>query len=229
MTEGADPTRREEKILESKPLDSRPIRVLILAQVRLYSRVLAEFLRRLEHLHVVGVTEDVAGALDSLGNLRPDIALIDMGIANSALAVQRIAAAEPTIKIIAFVVSGEQHELAACARARVAGYVALEEDPQELVVTIQSVARGEMRCSPRAAAAVLDGVAAFATERASDPVDIPLTVRELQVLELIARGLSNKEIARHLSIQIPTVKNHVHNILAKLKVNRRTEAVARLR
>jgi ATP/maltotriose-dependent transcriptional regulator MalT len=76
---------------------------------------------------------------------------------------------------------------------------------------------------------VLDGVAALATQSAPEMVDIPLTTRELEVLSLIDVGLSNKEIARRLSIELATVKNHVHNILAKLNVNRRTEAVARLR
>jgi DNA-binding NarL/FixJ family response regulator len=206
-----------------------PIQVLILAHLHLYSRVLAQFLSALRNLRVVGVTESVVEALDSLDEFGPDVVLIDMGISNSAVAVRRIAAVEPTIKIVVFEVRSDDRDLAACAKARVAGYVGPGEGPDELVVTIESVARGEMRCSPRTARVVLDRVAALATERASDPDDIPLTARELEVLELIDQGLSNKEIARDLSIQVPTVKNHVHNILAKLKVSRRAQAVARLR
>lgn len=208
---------------------SESIRVLILAQLHLYSRVLAQFLSALRNVRVVGVTGSVADVLNGLDGLGPDIVLIDMGMTNSAVAVRRIAAAEPTIKIVAFEVSSDERDLAACAKARVAGYVGPEEDPEELVDTIESVARGEMRCSPRTARVVLDRLAALATERASDPGDIPLTARELEVFDLIDQGLSNKEIALGLSIEVPTVKNHVHNILAKLKVNRRTQAVARLR
>jgi two-component system, NarL family, nitrate/nitrite response regulator NarL len=205
------------------------IRIFILAAMHLYSRALAQLLGEQRAFRVVGMAEDLGKALNDLRDLRPDIVLLDMGTANSGLAVRRIADAEPDIRIVAFAFLPNERNLIACAKARVAGYVSREESPEDLVVTIQSVARGEMRCSPRSAGAVLDRVAALATEGASEPRDIPLTTRELEILELIDRGLSNKEIARHLSIRLPTVKNHVHNILAKLKANRRTEAVARLR
>jgi two-component system nitrate/nitrite response regulator NarL len=208
---------------------AEPIRLLIVARLHLYSRVLAQFLSTLRNLRVVGVTENVVEALDSVDGCGPDIVLIDMRMSNSAVAVRRIAAADRTIKIIVFEVPSDDHDLAACARARVAGYVGPGEGPEELVVTIKSVARGELRCSPRIAGPLLDRVAALATEDSSDRVDISLTAREREVLELIDRGHSNKEIALALSIELPTVKNHVHNIFAKLKVNRRTEAVACLR
>lgn len=208
---------------------AEPIRLLIVARLHLYSRVLAQFLSTLRNLRVVGVTEKVVEALDSVDGCGADIVLIDMGISNSAVAVRRIAAADPAIKIIVFEVPRDDHDLAACAKARVAGYIGRGEGPEQLVVTIKSVARGELRCSPRIAGPLLDRVAALATEHPSDLVDISLTARESEVLELIDRGHSNKEIALALSIELPTVKNHVHNIFAKLKVNRRTEAVARLR
>jgi two-component system nitrate/nitrite response regulator NarL len=209
--------------------ESKSIRIFILAQIHLYSRTLAQFLGAQETLRVVDMTGDLGQALDGLGDLRPDIILLDMALPNSALALRRIANAEPNVKILAFGVSPDERNVAACARARVSGYVSAEEDPEELVVMIHSVARGELRCSPRMAGALLDRVAVLATEDVSDRVDISLTARELEVLELIERGLSNKEIARALSIELPTVKNHVHNIFAKLNVNRRTEAVARLK
>jgi two-component system nitrate/nitrite response regulator NarL len=204
-----------------------PTRLLILAQLHLYGRVLAEFLSALRNLHVVGVTEGVVEALERLDECAPDIVLIDMGIRNSAVAVRRIAAAYPTIKIIVFEVPSDDRDLAACAKARVAGYVGPGEGPEELVVTIESVARGEMRCSPRTARVVLDRAAALAMGAVDS--NVPLTARELEVLDLIDQGLSNKEIALGLTIQIPTVKNHVHNILSKLGVSRRAQAVARLK
>jgi DNA-binding NarL/FixJ family response regulator len=205
------------------------IRVFMLAEMHLYSRALAQLLTKHETLRVVGVTRELSRALECLGDLRPDVVLLDMGTANSAVAVRAIADAAPEIKVVAFGISADEGDLIACARARVAGYVAPEEGPEDLLVTIQSVARGEMHCSPRTASALLDRAAALATERAPDSADIPLTTREIEVMELIERGLSNKEIARGLSIELPTVKNHVHSILGKLKVNRRTEAVARIR
>jgi DNA-binding NarL/FixJ family response regulator len=83
-----------------------------------------------------------------------------------------------------------------------------------------------MPCSPRAAAALLRHIAVLANER---PDAVELTTRELQIVRLIERGLSNKEIGRQLCIELATVKNHVHNILAKLEVGSRREAVAHVR
>jgi two-component system, NarL family, nitrate/nitrite response regulator NarL len=212
-----------------EPSSRIPIRVFILAEAHLYSRALAQFLGGQEMLTVVGMDQDVGRALRCLEDLKPDVVLLDTEIANSAAAVCRIADVEPSIRVVALAVPSDDRDLIACAKARVAGYVSPEEDPEDLVGTIEGVARGEMRCSPRIAHALLDRVAALATQGSPDPIDISLTTRELQVLRLIDRGQSNKEIARHLSIELPTVKNHVHNILGKMKVNRRTEAVARLR
>ena len=205
------------------------IRVFILAEAHLYSRALAQFLGDQEMLTVIGMDEDIGRALLRLEDLKPDVVLLDTGMTNSAVAVCRIADVEPRIRVVVLAVPSEERGLIACAKAGVAGYVSPEENPEDLVVTIQGVARGEMRCSPRIARALLDRVAALATQGAPDPIDISLTTRELQVLRLIDRGQSNKEIARDLSIELPTVKNHVHNILGKMKVNRRTEAIARLR
>lgn len=212
-----------------EPLSRILIRVFILAEAHLYSRALAQFLGGQEMLTVIGMDGDLGRALLRLEDLNPDVVLIDTGMANSAVAVRKIADAAPNVRVVVLAVSSDERDLVACAKARVAGYVSPEEDPEDLVATIQGVARGEMRCSPRTARALLDRVAALTMEQTPDPGDISLTTRELQVLRQIDRGQSNKEIARDLSIELPTVKNHVHNILGKMNVNSRTEAVARLR
>jgi DNA-binding NarL/FixJ family response regulator len=84
-------------------------------------------------------------------------------------------------------------------------------------------------CSPRLAATLLRRVAVLAADRAQPRVEARLTARELEIVELIDEGLSNKEIASRLCIEVPTVKNHVHNILEKLDVRGRAEAAARVR
>ena len=92
------------------------------------------------------------------------------------------------------------------------------------MLVVESVARGEMLCSPRLAATLLHRVATLAQERHSPgPLD-SLTVRERQIVDLLGDGLSNKEIARGLQIEVTTVKNHVHHILEKLQVARRADA-----
>jgi two-component system nitrate/nitrite response regulator NarL len=203
-------------------------RLLILSATPLYGRAIARVVGEERGLRVLGVGDNLDAALGSLRELRPDVVLVDMDVPDSDVVLRAIFEAAPEVKIVAVAASATLPDLLTCARARVAGYVSGDDDPEELVTTIVGVARGEMRCSPRTATLVLEAIAALATERTPRPLDSGLTERELEVLELIGCGLSNKEIARRLSIELPTVKNHVHNILRKLKVNRRTEAMARL-
>ena len=101
-----------------------------------------------------------------------------------------------------------------------------DEPTTTLTATIRSVAQGEVLVSAKAAATLLRRVAALAAGNVErQPVD-GLTPREAQVLQLLEKGLSNKQIGQELSIELPTVKQHVHHILGKLNVSRRAEAVA---
>ena len=115
------------------------------------------------------------------------------------------------------------------AEAGAAGYLLRSDPLVELVAVIGSVARGETRCSPRVAAALLRRVATLSHERRHQAEPTRLTAREREVLQLVDDGLSNKQIARRLSIELRTVKNHVHHILEKFQVHRRAEAAARFR
>src|SRR5262249_30645776 len=99
----------------------------------------------------------------------------------------------------------------------------------DVMAVMTSVMRGELLCSPRVAATLCHRVAQLSRNGQADPSCAALSKRESQIASLIERGLSNKEIARQLGIQAATVKNHVHNILDKLKVHRRGEAAACLR
>jgi DNA-binding NarL/FixJ family response regulator len=102
--------------------------------------------------------------------------------------------------------------------------VTRENTLDDLVTVVRSVARGEMPCTPRAAAVLLDRVGALAADRRI--ADVRLTGREREIVALMERGLSNKEIGRTLCIQLATVKNHVHNILYKMQADNRNDAVA---
>ena len=111
----------------------------------------------------------------------------------------------------------------------VSGYVSREDSLDDLVAVVESVGRGELLCSPRVAASLLRRVASRAGTRWDSAPTHHLTAREAQIGQLIQEGLSNKEIASRLGIEVTTAKNHVHNLLEKLQVHRRAEAVARLR
>jgi two-component system, NarL family, nitrate/nitrite response regulator NarL len=204
-------------------------RVLILTEVGVHREALARSLGGDGRVGVVGTAADLEEALAALDEVGPDIVLVDMPTPAGADAVRALVVATPEIKVVALAVPEVERDVIAFAEAGAAGYVAREGSMQDLVAVIESVARGECLLSPEIAAKVFRRVATLAREPRLEPIDERLTARELDVLRLIEEGLSNKEIATALSIELPTVKNHVHSVLEKLNVRRRTAAAARAR
>ena len=133
----------------------------------------------------------------------------------------------PAAAVVALGVRETEDEVVACAEAGVAGYVTREHTLADLIAALDALARGEAPCPPRAAAMLLRRVSALAAERRPAPSGVDeLTNREREILDLICDGLTNKQIGQLLFIELPTVKNHVHNILEKLQVRGRREAAA---
>jgi DNA-binding NarL/FixJ family response regulator len=133
----------------------------------------------------------------------------------------------PEVKVIILGMPDLHDEIMACIEAGAAGYVLKEASFDYLVETIRAVFQDESFCSPRMAASLFSRIAELVSERRSS---IPqsatrLTTREVEIIMEIAEGLSNQEIAQRLSIQPQTVKNHIHNILDKLQLHNRLEAV----
>ena len=122
---------------------------------------------------------------------------------------------------------GDLHHTA--GQAEIAGYVARNGSKEDLIAAVENAVRGEVLCSPRVAASLFRCLAARLQTTRQRPPEVALTSREQDIIALVDRGLSNKEIARQLKIGLPTVKNHVHNILEKLPVGRRGVAAALLR
>jgi two-component system, NarL family, nitrate/nitrite response regulator NarL len=197
------------------------MRVLVVAEVRLYREGLADLLR--------GAGVDVFGtAVDLDGCKRfdvdaADIVLLDVAGAAGVDGIRRAADELPGAAIVAFGVTGSSSEIVACAEAGAKGYVTRDNGREELLEVLDSVARGETRCSPEVAAALMDRVAALALGAPSSS-DVRLTRREAEIVALLEEGLSNKEIAQRLVIEVATVKSHVHNILEKLKLTDRSDA-----
>jgi DNA-binding NarL/FixJ family response regulator len=204
-------------------------RLLILGEVGVYREALARALAAAVCFEVVGVAADVEEALAVLGRVEADVLLVDTRMTEGADAVRALAAAAPQVKLVALAVPDVVSEVIAFAEAGASAYVTLDGSMDDLASVVQSVERGEVLCSPGMAAGLFRRVAALSRERPLDPIEEKLTTRELDVLRLIEEGLANKEIATALSIELPTVKNHVHRILEKLNVHRRTEAAARAR
>lgn len=206
-----------------------PVRLLILGDVGLYREALAGSLGRDERFEVVAVAADVAGVLGLLEHLEADVLIVDTRATEGADAVRALAAAAPEVKLVALDVPEVEREVMAVAEAGASAYVTPDGSMEDLASVVQGVEQGEVLCSPGITAGLFRHVAALARERRLDPIEEKLTARELDVLRLIEEGLSNKEIAAALSIELPTVKNHVHRILEKLHVHRRSEAGARAR
>jgi two-component system nitrate/nitrite response regulator NarL len=204
-------------------------RLLILGEVGLYREALASSLERDERFKVVAVAAGVEDALAVLESVEADVLLVDTRMSEGADAVRALTAATPQVKVVALGVPEVEREVIAFVEAGASAYVTSDGSMEDLVSVVQSVERGEVLCSPGMAAGVFRRVAALARERGLDPIEEKLTARELDVLCLIEEGRSNKEIAAALSIELPTVKNHVHRILEKLHVHRRSEAAARAR
>ena len=201
-----------------------PIRVLILSDVRLYREGIASALDRRETIMVVGADSSVVDAVARLAHDNVRVVVVDMAINGSLAAVRAISAADRHVKIIALAIDERAADIPAYAEAGLAGYVPCDATIDDLAHTIELVNRDEMECSPRVTGALFRHIAALASG-ARPPADLPaLSQREAEVLALIERGLSNKEIAVRLTIELPTVKNHVHSLLRKLQVGTRAEA-----
>jgi len=200
--------------------------VFVLVHVRLYRDGIAQALDRDDRFRLVGAAGSLGDAHEQLAALEhpPDLVLLDLGLPDGAGAARDLRSRSPAIGIVALAVNAADDEVLSLAEAGVAGLVSREATLAELLDAVAGAARDEVHTSPAVAAVLLRRVASLAGGRT--PGASTLTRREREVLGLIDRGLSNKEIAGSLRIEVPTVKNHVHNILEKLHVVRRAEAVA---
>jgi two-component system nitrate/nitrite response regulator NarL len=219
-------TQRERRDAARADGDGR-VRAYVLSNVRITRQALADVLSR-NGVDVVAHTDcegDVARTLDAA---RPDVALVDMAAGGTPKLVRTIALKPHAVPAIAFALPEDVVQIIDCAEAGAAGFASSDESLEDLVATIASVARGEAACSPRIATKLLRHLAASA-KHGTRPLDHSLTARELEVAALLADGMTNKEIARGLSIEVATVKNHVHHILEKLGVHRRRDVRARAR
>ena len=142
--------------------------------------------------------------------------------------IQKIKDTFPGAKVIIIGVSGTEKESLAYIEAGASGYILPESCPEYLIETIQKVYRGEASCPPNILSYLFERITSLRAQLNVGQENLlnSLTQRELEVLQLVADGMSNKEIAIRLKLELQTVKNHLHNILEKLRVHNRREAVA---
>lgn len=200
------------------------IGLLIQSPIRIYREGLAHVLAEEPAVRVLGTAAALEDTVALLENAGIDVVLFDVGAGPGVAGLRQLAHYED-LRVIALGVVEDLESVIACAEAGIAGYVTPDSSLAELVLSIQAAARGDFSCPPHIAAGLLRRLSMVAP-RESSAHQACLTLREREIVSFIQRGLSNKEIARHLGIQVATVKNHVHNILDKLGVARRADAVA---
>ena len=205
---------------------SKRLRVIVASGVLLYREGLAASLARDGRLEVVARIGADEG-LDAVDAYRPDAVLVDASTEEGLALARQLHAAQPAMPLIGFGISGGSTSFVACAEAGLCAFVDCDGTISTLVEAVLGAMRGELSCTPRVAAMLCDRLAALAGDKRRP--DDGLTPRERQVADLIVEGRSNKEIAIDLRIGPATVKNHVHNILDKLKVRRRAAIGSRLR
>jgi DNA-binding NarL/FixJ family response regulator len=208
-----------------------PVRILCVDDRALFRRSIAELIDQQDGFTVVGEAENGLEAVEKANALKPDLIIMDveMPVMNGVEATRLIREQQPGIKIVMLTVSESDEHLFEAIRFGAQGYLLKDLRPEELYDLVRAVMRDEAALSPAVAGRLL-GQIRDGGMRSQVPDSKPeapeLTRRELEVLRLVADGLSNKEIATSLFITEGTVKNHVHNALEKLQLENRTQAAA---
>jgi DNA-binding NarL/FixJ family response regulator len=204
-----------------------PIRVLLADPHALFRRGVRLVLEEEPDIEVVGEAGEGLDAVERIVELVPDLVLMDVRMpgVSGIEATRRVRELVPSVKVAILTVSESDDDLFAAVRAGATGYLLKEVSIEELPDAVRAVARGHSLISPSMASRLLGEFNALSRRVEEQSGNAPrLSDRELEVLRLVARGLSNKDIAAELVIAENTVKNHVRNILEKLQLRSRMEA-----
>jgi two-component system nitrate/nitrite response regulator NarL len=211
-----------------------PIHILLVNEIRLMGNVITAALKDEPDIHVVASVTNIDEALKIVEENAVDVALVstrlpDQGALKLTQAITELA---PATKVLALGMTEEKKRVLRYVEAGAAGYVLKDDSLDDMIETIRAAEEGEVFVSPKIASAMMERLSdlaqMFSDIENSVTDDADLTSRELEVLELIGKGLTNQEISERLVIEVGTVKNHVHSILEKLNVSSRGEAAAYL-
>ncbi len=210
-------------------MPDEPIRVLIADDHELFRRGLRMVLEDEDDILITGEAGDGQTAVTMAQEQAPDVVVMDvrMPSLSGIDATQRIKEAQPGTRILVLTISDEEDDLYEAIKAGASGYLLKEISIDEIGAAVRAIHGGQSLISPSMASKLLDEFAAMIRkEEAKEQVPAPrLTPREMEVLQQVAKGMNNREIAKVLFISENTVKNHVRNILEKLHLHSRMEAV----
>ena len=209
-------------------MSTMAIRVLLVDDDALMRAGLEAILSSDETVDVVGQASDGRGAVDRVQELRPDVVLMDIRMPHldGIAATREVVATSPDVRVVILTTFEDDDYIFGALTAGASGFLLKRTSPEMLIAAIKAVAAGDSLLSPSVTRRVIDRMAALpAGEAVLDNRVGELTPREREVLEQLARGLSNAEIARVLVIEESTVKTHVKRILMKLHLRDRVQAV----
>ena len=209
------------------------IRVLIVSQQSLFRQGIEHSFSDVEDIKVLGTAEVNDEVLSAIDTLPPDVALVDVDApSDSGLTLARkIKQRLPVIGVVVLSSNPDDAQLFQALKAQAVAYLSKEVTADELIKTVRRVAHGEhpineaLTDRPKVAEQVLQQFQELSWRSEAEGVIAPLTPRETEILNYIAKGYLNKQIAAELDISEQTIKNHVTSILRKLNANARTEAV----
>jgi two-component system NarL family response regulator len=211
------------------PPSGEPIRVLIVDDHALFRRGLQMVLEGESDIDVVGEANDGHEAVEKAEQTTPDVVLMDVRMPRRSgiEATRAIKDTQPLTRILMLTISDEEADLYEAIKAGASGYLLKEISIEEVSGAVRAVHQGQSLISPSMASKLLTEFASM-VKRRDERAQVPgprLTDRELEVLKLVAKGMNNRDIGQELFISENTVKNHVRNILEKLHLHSRMEAV----
>lgn len=200
------------------------MRILLYASVRLFGESLGACLDQDCTVDAVAVEHEALDLGRKATNFRADVILFDVTPRGELATVRATAEECPRTPIVALAVPDVAEDVIACADAGFVSYLPRDASLAELLPALRMALRGEAQCGPQITRSLLEEIRRRQVVDVFRDPDSQLTRREVETLRLVSLGLTNKEIARELNLSVATVKNHVHAVLVKLRLKRRTDA-----
>jgi len=207
---------------------SKPVLAFLICRVRLYCDVVADRLAHEPGIALIGIANPEDNLVAEIETVVPDVVLLDTSPRDALAMAARLIRERPQTRILGFGVCDVPEDVVACAEAGLSGYVPCTASINDLISAARRVASGDTVCTVAMADGLFHHLRRVALGSLPSSLERVLTQRQQQIVGLIGEGLSNKEIARRLSLGTSTVKNHVHDILDRLQVTSRSEAAARI-